>query len=1108
VATEFNYVARLDTSQIMSGLSEIRSQVGMALGGGGFGGGGLAQTNFGGGVSTGMNQMMGAMGGMGGGRGGTYTDPAIAYSPHYGMQGAQTTLAQEGLVAGPDGMAMAGRMAPPGVSAGEFAMAVTGNNIERSIQARQAASMAAQSSIASIGGGLIADRAGSWVGTAAGGWAGSAAATSMFGAEAAGAGAAIGGLAGGVGLGLVAMNYVSDKIQAHFADIGQGVGTAKEMGDIVGSGRNLTRTQQAELGLAARDASMSIKMDPNQFGDIMALARENGMLPSSTDPGKAKQQYMDYAAAIREGAEMVHGSLSQATQVIKNATQKGLTLEEGFMRATGVGGDGGLGSMMYGMGASTARGMGFTGAQGGQLFSGALGQASASGISGEEMTILGGRTGVAALIGGTQLAAASSPMGMMQLMAARGGQPLGGMMDLPGQALDAMSQGGDMISNMGKFQVHSDEYRRSIGSSGIRAMAMNQIEGMSDIISDLMPGMSGNEAKRMAAMNMYGMTGTQAEAYIGGLEHRPGGGGSSAETKRRQIAALADGSQDTRLGATMSAIPGDDRPGFGLGGAVSGAISGAVLGGGIPGAIVGAGVGLVVENARAAAGVIGDVFNGIGNIFESTEEGIRRRTMEGAAAYDKTEAGIKAKMGYIDFDPDTAARTAGADLSGMTLGWTSGSKRATAMTETALRLSGMTPVAAGVGTIQAGGLSWDAKQYQAAAMNYGGLPLTKKELSYADHIAYQVGMDPDASGRIKLEASADISKTGDHLSTQDRLIMAMGQNIETIAKDPGAEAARDAAIVFNANARSLFSAIKDPKERARAMKGLENGAIGENDLQGATLRALGVPMDKLKGQALQITAALGAAGADTLEAYDKVYSHVIARAFGDGRPLDASTVTAKGMRGEDHWSGKGGVEDMIRRGNFKGANTEAQLAYESYLIHHRGEDVAKLNMKDFDVTKRFHTQDGVAKHDRQAQEIRTGTMDLGWFSVPLPKLSEADKAKQMAKIDKDFSTEGQSIADGVLGQIKTTDQLKAKRHGPASASHAIGFGEQEQAMTAINKSLQRTASMIQAMDKRISSLPGVSGGGGTSGGGMPPPPGGTSSPAAPPAQHVEANFGK
>ena len=1066
MATEFNYVARLDTSQIMSGLSEIRSQVGMALGSGGFGGGGFANTNFGGGAATGLNQMVSSFGGFGAG-GGTHTDPAMAYSPHYGMQGAVTTLAQERLISGSGGMGYAARMAPPGVSAGEFAMAAMGNNADRAIQAREAAGMAGEAALVSMSGGVLADRLATPVGAAIGGFAGRAAATRMFGAGAGAGGAAVGGLVGGVGLGLLAFDQVSSGISDHYAQVNQTLGETREMGDIVGSGRGLTRTQQGELGIAARQAAGDIKMDMNQFGDVMALGRDAGMLPSTNDPGKFRQQGAEFANAVREVAQTLHSSLADATQVIKNASQKGLTVEEGMIRAAG-GGPSGLGSMMYGMGAGVGRSMGFTGAQGGELFSGALGQAAGSGISGEESRILGGRTGVAALIGGTQLAAAASPMGTLQLMAAQGGQPLGSIMDLPGQALEAMSQGGDMLSNMGKFQVHGDEYRRGIGSKGVRAMAMQQLEGMGDMISDLMPGLSGNEAKRMAAMNMYGMSGTQAEAYVGGMGRGPGSGGDGGYSRNLAIANLTVGAQGDRLSAGLDSIPASKGPAeFGWGYAAEGAMAGMMLG--PKGAAVGAVGGFIAGNARAIWDQGGAALENIGHIFDSSEEKADRRYRQANAAYDKTEAGIKDKIGWMNADPELVARGMSADLSGIPLSLKFQSSRALGMTNGALRMAGLTQVAAGPGTRQMSGSSWDIRDIQRLANNYGGKSLTSKQNASIDQAAYEAFFDPEAKNRLAATATPEQRAFFNSQDTdQKRYDVSVGHtlgqlsaDIDTFAKGEAVDSTGYLAATgrFAGNLMSLTHGIKDKKTRERYQGLIKEGRFtSENDEVRAWAERSGLSLKPLETISAQSRMAIGAAIGETLKDREEIADEFLvslgARPGSD--PVKARQI-ARAARETDVY------QRAMAPGTAENKRDELlRQAIQQGVVKTGSKNDDTFHIERMHARTRLPTAEAVAKRDTEFAQVDKYVGDLvkqGWTT----QANAAREADEMKAAIADATPLGKDAVGTEAAIDGAKKKIGIRKRGPSTATNAIGFGEQESAMSAINKSLERTAKMIKSL---------------------------------------------
>ena len=1012
MSTEFNYVARLDTSQIMSGLSEIRSQVGMTLGGaGGFGGGTLSQTNFGGGASMGMSQMMNSFAGGFGtpGLGGTFTDPAMAYSPHYGMQGAATSLQQEGLImnggGGRTGMEWAGRFAPPGVSAGEFAFAAFGNNLDRSIQSREAASLAGGSALASSAGGLLAGEAAQALAAPIGAFAGAKIASRMFGAGAAGAGAAIGGLALGFGAFSVASDLVGGKIQEHYADIEQTLGVTRELGSIVGGGRGLSRTQQYDLGVAARDAAGSMKMDVNQMGDIMSLAREGGMLPTSLDPGKAKQQIIDFATAITEASQTLHSSLATARDVIKSASQQGLTIEEGTLRARMGTLDGGGGGWMAGM----------------------------------------------------QQQVASSPLGTLQIMAARGGQPLGGIMDLPGQALEAMSQGGDMVSNMGKFMVHEHEYRKGMGSKGVSAMAEHQLESMGDLMSELMPGMSGNEAKRMAAMQMYGMSGADAQRYVGGM----GGGKGDGYARALALAEQDREGQMGRLTSGLNKLPGTESEGIGWGQTMNGAMIGGTIGSMVPivgtavGAVVGGAAGFLGSNASALWHGAGDIASGIGDLFRGSGEAADRRGYAAAARYDQSEQGVKDKLGILPIDvSEDTARGMTANLRGVTLQMDRqvggiATSHVQNMSEAALRIAGLTPVAPGPGTIAfSGGVAFSAAAVQKFASSYGGSALDAKGIRKAENLAYEIFHDPGAVKRFAAGETAadfaglpkpwgDMNEAEQWQQSIGNQVAGLNQTINTLAKPSNSadqEGYQMAATTFNGQLQKLARGIKDPRERQKFLGELTSGTfLSENSPARLVLEKGGVHIDQLKGLGAQARQTLGIAVHETMATQTHHRANAIAKVIGAGG-ADRADVDAV-------------VSEIVKDDQF--AEIERRSA--------SGERGKAIDDAFKAVVQRGKVRSGV-KGDRDVIDMSNVSLSTQFLQT-----DEATGKKFVSSLGEDLA-----LHDKKLNQTGV-----AKRRGPEVQSRAIGFGEQEQAMSSINRSLQRTHSMITALDKKISGSSGT-----------------------------------
>lgn len=719
---DIKLTASLDTTQAMSSIHEIRSQLGMALA-----------------SATGFNNAAMAMAGYpnlgGSGFGQTFTNPAMAYSPHYGAIQAHTTLQQEWLV-GRYGLEAAQAMKPPGVSSATYAMGAMSNAIDRDVEAKQQAQLAGQSAFFTGAGGLlagsVAERLAAPVGAYVGGRIG---ARLLGGAGGVGAGKLLGGLAVGWAAFDWANDFASKHIGEHFAQIEQIGGATSELGQLAGGGRGLGRLQQYNLGVAARQAAGDLKMDVQEMGGILALSRQAGMLPTATDPGKARQQFRDFARTIEEGAQVLQTSLAGATQVIKTAVQQGMSAQEGIARAAGAGGAGTWlrqQAMASSMGMMGMR-MGFAPHQGAGMFMRSLGAAYAAGLSEDETMIMGGEYGAAQFVASTQMSMAASPMGDMQMMAAMGGGDLSGtgMMGVAGAAIEAMGQGGDFLSNMGKFMVHRNEYRRGIGARGIQTMAREQLRMGGEMLSQLMPGLSNNEAQRMYAISM-GLNPDQAKTLVGG---GAGGGGMGTYAQARAVIAM----QEQRLGS-MGALPNaeklaaaDDarRAEWGISGAIEGAGWG--LMGGLKGAAVGAAVGFVAQNYQAMK----QTFFGGPPLFESAEVKADYYRRQAAAEYDQRMAAAREKIGYVELDEEVTGNFLRSNLGSARLSYDAAGQlggytsrfgtvgrevtahgRNVAVTEAALRAMGATPVAAGPGTIEVNGQYWNIHDYQRIANSH------------------------------------------------------------------------------------------------------------------------------------------------------------------------------------------------------------------------------------------------------------------------------------------------------------------------------------------------------------------------------------------------------
>jgi hypothetical protein len=1100
VSTEFNYVARLDTTQIMSGIAEIRSQVGMAF---------ASPTGFqspamsiqGGGFS-GMNNVASAsaaqfqqmFSGMSAGQsmfGGTHTNPAMAYSPHYGMNQAETSLQEEWQVHR-GGLAAAAAMKPPGVSAGAYAIAVESNFVNRQLEANHAASMAAQSSFYAGVGGLAAGEAASAIAAPIGAYAGGKLATRFFGAGAAGAGKMLGGLAASWMAFDYASDYVGGKIEQHYADIEQTMGVTRELGELAGAGRGLKRTQQVELGIAAREAAKSIGMDVQEMGDVLALGRQAGMLPTATDPGKAKQQYAEFARAIEEGAQVLQTSLAGATQVIKAAAQHGMSAQEGIIRAAGAGGaDAWLAqqarmSAFGSAGASVGMSMGYTAAQGSAMFTGSLGSGAAAGLSGDEMRIMGGRFGAAQFVGTTQMAMAASPMGNLQLMAAMGGG-LGGasMMDLPGAAMEGlMAGGGDFVSNALRFQVHQNEYRRGIGAGGIRTMARQQIEMGAELIASMAPELSMDDARRAYAQSM-GMNPDQAKLLAGGGAGGGGGGGRFNGMSGEEIARAGLAMQESRLTGSFAAPELERGPrSFGLGYTVDGAMTGAMIAG-PKGAAVGAAIGFVAGNLGALQDLGGQLFGDGPGLFASSQEKADYYLRKQAEEYERRMTAAKSKLGYMDVTQGGWSRFVGApDLGGARLTLGGQGSGAINMTEMSISAMGLKPVAAGAGTIKINDNYYSAKEVQALSREpmWTRQP-TDQQTSSASMAAVEVayGSEIQGEGRIAMQddqrlfgALYEMVRTGQDQTVEfarGDMGEYRGKQTYTMKMLGGPE---EVAAKLLRRARGFVEHIDETgsnaKTRERLLKKLNSaGGLADPEVRAFLEKTTGNRLESLEGGFMAGRGG-GAAVDFTIRQTMGDEAYYLRQVYG-GAAAPGKVVGSDGLYVDFDKASQGYYTELTKNRYYldaKDAVLHGKDAAAKRLLQQARADVLTsnpeayryLNTEDIDPTKQTFRPDAEKTYDAMIlpYKLMANMMPSG-----KTMLEAVDKDLKKNILDKT------SWKDQVKDEAKMLRGLRAKRkRGPGALQRAVGFGQQESAMSSIQRSLSHVERSLRALDKRVS----------------------------------------
>lgn len=996
MATELNFTARLDTSQFLSQIDQARTQFGLA-----FSGGGLGQQ---------FQQMAAGLGNSQSAFGGTFTNPSIAYSPFFGAVQATTQLDQEWAVHR-GGYTAAMMMKPPGVSAATYAMGVESNFIDRQIDASSGAATAGAAALHTGIGGMVGGSVAGAIGGAVGSRIGAGLATRVLGAGATNAGRFIGGLAGNWMAFDYGMELVAGKIQDHYAEVEKIGGYTRELGELAGAGRGLNRTERYELGIAARGAAGDLKMDVQEMGEILALGRQSGMLPTATDPSKAREQYREFAKAIEEGAQILGTSLAGATQVIKAATGSGMSAREGALRAAAAGGP--------------------------EEFMGQLAQQAAQ----------------RSMINSVYQGMAGGPIGNMQLMAAMGGGSLNmSMYDLPGAAMNGlMAGGGDFMSNAARFMVHRDEYMRGMGPGGAPTMARAQIQAGGEMIQTLAPNMSNQDAQSFFLMSQ-GLDPRMARTVAGG------GGGGSRGLSGDEIARAIIADQNTALGIRPAA-PGD---GASSGGGISfnGAVSGALLGASLPvpgGAVVGAIGGFAVDNWSTLKGYVNRFANAISwdDIkMNSTVIADRRERAKGAE-YEAGMTKSRAMMGIYDVGEAEVSRFMRADLRGARLDLDdAGSSYGSMVTAASLMALGLRPVDAGPGTIRVNNMYFNAPAAQKAIRKNllrDERILTQKENDLINNAIAASAYGEDKLERISIPALTPFAP-GFMFAGESEDRKAMRADLEQwwgIMSGNGDKSLSpfQAALNLREGVDAVidkYSPNMDPKTREylkglslsdKAMLKYVSGIVGKdlNPIRASTLAGLGV------GAAMATTEiATQEREQNFLASYGGIYAD---KGFTKAMMMDErmGEVRVELLKGTA--AGTQRANELI---NQVGTDTQVKL----------GDKFRYGNRPVIDVEKAMIIPD--------ASDIEKATKELSEKGMDPKTIKEALSDAKWSYADEVRERENPSAM---------SDHYKEKagkrRSSPAAIEKKIGFGEQESAMEAINRSLRSTERALKDLSDQI-----------------------------------------
>lgn len=1067
--TEFNYVVNVDTSRLMSAMSEVRSQMGLALntpGGAGI--------DVSGGIGTMFNRMMGGLN-SGYMFGGTYTNEAMAYTPHYGMIQAQTSLQQEWLV-NRYGTQAAQLMKPPGVGAYEYATAVQGNYIDRRIEAEHAALSGARTAFvggaAGLGAGELASMAGTWAGAKLGASIGA-----KFGMGA--LGGTLGGLAGGWFAFDAASDVVTGAVERHYAEIEKIGGVTRELGEIVGSGQGWGRSQRYEMGKAARLAAKDIGMDVQEMGDIMSGARQMGMMPNGSTPEKLRTQLADFGRAIEEGAQALHTSVGNAMSVIKGMGNLGFGAREGISNLISMSGAAGISPMaMYGVGmagASTANANLLGGRQGFDLFTGSVVSAAGSGLGREEMGMAGGVVGLGRTIAMTQMGAALGPMGDMQLMASMSGHLPGNIFDMGAAAIGTMSQG-DMIGNVVHFQTHHRELLRGQGAAGIRAMAGAQIGGMADLMQDLSPSLGREDAERFVMQNMFGMNEVQAKGMYGSMHHTGGGGGGggagAAALEAYQNVSL---SRVTGMGTRPNRAMVGAKGAFSFSGLKYGAALGAAAGGGLVGGLIGAGAGLAYDlGTQVDWGMMTD---GPG-LFAGPEAKADFEYGRMAKRYDAELAEAKGRYGEIAIDPYFASHIGGARLERVQLNADSLGGPASQHLGNLIAMGGIQPSGIGPGSLRIGGQGFNIQEIRKEAAMWDSHAVVNKEVEHAVVNAvnthYTSGMNMaqkdfrDAYERFAAGPILDkmVTRVGIIGEIYDRTVVdERAGTLSDLKRAADVLIAPSANMVVGRDARG-HSITLGQEYAAHGLAGAHvRGFLG---------RATGGDLPGVNAEARMNLTLQGAAAADETERQARmgtwIYENYGRDALGPGGMSSRARASAT----------RAFASHLATDNNFQAALATGNMGEVERVMLGMAPDYAGAPVEAMVTAMKTKKVNPLGVGLGHSDAVGVGLAATFGMAAAIDAVANTHIRESLAssKTIKD-ATNPVTFLDEAKTWMKEKLDLNEKPHAsrrarPGMMENAVGFGEQESAMSTINKALKesnrqqkQTARLLDTIEKRM-----------------------------------------
>lgn len=489
------YRVNVDDSNFQAKLTQMRASMDSVVGG--MGGMGAGMGGFGVNMAYGM---MGAMSGvqssfgsmnMGGGladfgsqiRPVTYTPPAIAMQPHFGMIQVQQTLGQAGLgTMGPIGAAISGAMTnyrtggfsnmlfgpdaiPPQISVAEYTALSA-----RGFGGRLGDSVATG---ALTGAGTLGSIAAGGVGTSIG--------QSLF---ASGVGRFLGGAVGGMVGGMIVSDYVN-QVTDMMAN-NRSIQSALEAGSfrfMTGgpgtdrlTGRGFDRRSRAGIASSIQDMELNdVRFGRGEYGQILEAGMQMDMFSGTRDVDDFKSRFKGLVENIKTVSATLHTSLKEGMEVIRGLRDMGVTdpsmVNQITMRSEMLGrasGRTGMEMMAIGQaGAEIFRGTGVSMQRGFELnqqnAAGIRNMLNQGTISRETVAQAGGENSLAQMMTSNALAGFQTTLGRGAMMAnfdpATGGMRADFLTRMAGQGSMSMVAGAARLTpaQIMQFQAHQEE---------------------------------------------------------------------------------------------------------------------------------------------------------------------------------------------------------------------------------------------------------------------------------------------------------------------------------------------------------------------------------------------------------------------------------------------------------------------------------------------------------------------------------------------------------------------------------------------------------------------------------------------------------------------------